>query len=154
MPISRAQQIEQLALLAVVGTGRIAERGPDAAVALRHELLVRQRCVPRIPTRPRLLVEMLGERLGEAIGERLHHDRAVVVVLGLEPLDQIVGAEPGRHGERAEVVGQADLERRDVVGERRFGRSSPLAVCWRSIGNTTPLPSTMSSPSACAGQNP
>ena len=37
---------------------------------------------------------------------------------------------------------------------QRFGRSSPLAVCCRSIGNTMPLSSTMSSPSAFAGQKP
>src|SRR4249919_184464 len=43
--LTRCQQIEQLTLLTVVGTRRVAERRPDAAVLLGDQLLVRQRRV-------------------------------------------------------------------------------------------------------------
>ncbi len=40
-----------------------------------------------------LLVQALGERLGQAVGQGLDHDRVVVVVVGFEPGDQLVGAD-------------------------------------------------------------
>ena len=58
------------------------------------------------------LVQVLGERLGEPVGERLDHDRAVVVVLGLVTGGELVGA-VDRDGEGAEVVACG----RDVVGQ-------------------------------------
>ena len=56
---------------------------------------------------------VLGESLGEPVRERLRHDRVVVVVLGLEARRELVDADAGGDGERAEVV----AGRRDVVGE-------------------------------------
>ena len=46
---------------------------------------------------------------------------AVVVVLGFVALHQIVDAETGGHRERADVVGQPGLDRRDEVRERPVG---------------------------------
>ena len=63
-------------------------------------------------------MEPLRRRLREPVGEGLHHDRAVVVVVGLVPLDELVHPEARRDGERADVVGQSRLDRRDEVGER------------------------------------
>ena len=89
---SRAEQREQRPLLGVVGAGRVAERGPDPAVALGDQLLARELLAGRVPLAPRPLVELLGEGLGEPVGERLDHDRAVVVVLGLVARRELVGA--------------------------------------------------------------
>src|SRR5690348_5662663 len=60
-----AQQREQPRLLAVVGTGRIAEGRADAAVALGDPLVVRELLVRRVPLAAHLFVLPLGERLGE-----------------------------------------------------------------------------------------
>ena len=79
---------------------------------LPGELLVR-----RVPLVPRLLVQPLGERLGEPVGERAHHDRAVVVELGREAVRELLRP-VDRDGERAHVVGEPGLRRRDEVGER------------------------------------
>ena len=70
------------------------------------------------PVLARLRVQVLGERLGQPIGERLDDDRGVVVVRGFELLDERVDAEAGGHRERADVVGDAAVDRRDEVGER------------------------------------
>src|SRR6202008_475161 len=77
-----AEQVEELRLLAVVGTGRVAERRPNAWVALAQEGLPVEVLVGRVPLAAGASVEPLGERLREAVGERLDDDRAVVVVLG------------------------------------------------------------------------
>ena len=53
------------------------------------------------------LVQALGERLGQPVGERLGHDGVVVVVLGPEPVAQLLQADAGGHREAADVVGQA-----------------------------------------------
>ena len=58
-------------------------------------------------------MQVLGERLGEAVRERLRHDRAVVVVLGLEAGGERVEAESGGDREGAHVVADGS----DVVGE-------------------------------------
>ena len=41
-----AEQLEQLPLLGVVGAGRVAERRPDAAVALGDQLVVPRASLP------------------------------------------------------------------------------------------------------------
>ena len=70
------------------------------------------------PLAPHARVQVFGERLGQTIGKRLHHDRAVVVVLLLVPLHQLVGAEAAGDRKRAEVIGDARRSRRDEIGER------------------------------------
>src|SRR3954454_22686850 len=64
-----AEQVEELALLGVVRASRIAECGPDAAEALRRELLTREVLLGLVPLAPHALVQILRERLGEAVGE-------------------------------------------------------------------------------------
>src|SRR5579859_1375028 len=80
--LRRAQEVEQRALLGVVGAGRVAGRGPDAAVLLRDEVVVPEPFVrgvaPQLPADA--LVQPLRERLGQPVGERLREDRVVVVV--------------------------------------------------------------------------
>src|SRR5437773_9676385 len=87
-----AEQLEELRLLAVVGARGVAEGRPDTAVALGDQLLARKALVLVPPVASRLLVEELRERLGEPVGNRLDHDRAIVVVLGLVPSGHLVGA--------------------------------------------------------------
>ena len=77
------------------------------------------------PFAPGLGVQVLGERLGQPVGQRLDHDRVVVVVLGLEPRDQLVAADAGGDGERAEII---------VRGRCRPGRRN------RPASRTTPAP--------------
>ena len=162
--VRRAEELEQLELLAVIGAGRIAVGRPDAAELLGDEILGRQLLLLAVaPVLARLRVEVLRERLGEPIGQRLDHDRVVVVVLLLEPARELVGADAGRHREHAEVVGHAALPRRDEVGQRPIRlRSSAMISCCRSIGKprqlargaNRPRNTTMSSPTVLAGQKP
>ena len=65
-----------------------------------------------------LLVQHFGQGLGEPVGQRLAHDRVVVVVVAVELLDQRLEAESRRHGEGAQVVGDAGRARGEVVGQR------------------------------------
>ena len=114
-----AQQVEEQPLLGVVGAGRVARRGPDAAVLLADQVAHLERLVLAVaPLAARALVQPLGERLGQAVGERLHHDRGVGVVLALVARDQLVDAEPRGHGEGPDPVGEPRLARRHEVGER------------------------------------
>src|SRR5438309_550415 len=55
------------------------------------------------PVAARLLVQVLRERLRQPVGEGFDHDRPVVVVLGLVPSGQLVGA-VDRDRERPEVI--------------------------------------------------
>ena len=67
----RAEELEERPLLRVVGAGRVAERGPDAAIPLGDEVGPRELLVGRVPGTPCALVEPLRERLGEPVGEGL-----------------------------------------------------------------------------------
>src|SRR4051794_14658011 len=60
----RPEQVEELPLLGVVRAGRIAECGPDAAEALRDELLPGQLLARLVPFAAHELVQVLGECLG------------------------------------------------------------------------------------------
>ena len=60
-------------------------------------------------------VQPLGAGFGEAVGERLEHDRAVVVVRGLELGQLLLDAEAGGDGEGARPVSRA--LRCDEIGE-------------------------------------
>ena len=122
-PRLRLEQVEQRALLRVVGAGRVARRGPDALVALGDEVGVRERLVGRVAPQlaPDALVEPLGEGLGQAVGEGLGEDRRVVVVGRLELGDDLVEADAGRDREGADVVGDAGLGRGDEIGEGDVG---------------------------------
>src|SRR5215213_2695983 len=111
----RAEQLEQLPLLRVVGARGVAEGRPDAAVALGDQLLIRAAAALLVPRTATLLVQVLGERLCQSVGERLRQDRPVVVVVALEPRRDLVGAEDPDY-ERPEMVACAGG--RDVVSQR------------------------------------
>ena len=113
------EQIEQLELLAVVRTRRIAEPGPDAAVTLGHDVFRRQPLLRR-PNRARRRVKIRGERFRQPIGQRLDHDGVVVVVRPFEAVRELVGAEAGGDRERSDVV--VDRQRRSIgheIGQRQ-----------------------------------
>ena len=61
-------------------------------------------------------MQVLSERLCQTIRQRFDHDRAVVVVLGLESRRELVHAKAGRNRERADMV----LGRTDKVGKREI----------------------------------
>src|SRR5262249_30157999 len=67
--LARAEQVEELRLLAVVGAGRVAERGPDPEVALADDVLAGELLGRRVPGVARLGVQPLGEGFGQAVGE-------------------------------------------------------------------------------------
>ena len=67
---------------------------------------------------PHPLVQALGEGLGEAIGDGLEQDRRVVVVVGLEGHDPVLGTDPARDGEAPDVVGQPRRLGRHEIGQR------------------------------------
>ena len=86
----------------------------------------------------------------------------VVVVGPLEALGDLVLADAGRDGEGADVVGNAALARRDEIGQRDIGAALALrraagAACAArrsAASRVSSANSTMSSPSALAGQKP
>ena len=130
MPVASfdVEEVPEGPLLGVVGARRVAGGGADAAVLLLDQVVVAEVLVPaEAPVAAGLLVEHLGEGLGQAVGEGLGHDRVVVVVVGLEPLRQLLGAEAGRDGEGAEVVGDARADRGEVVGQAAERWSGPRA---------------------------
>ena len=66
----RAEQVEELALLGVVGASGIARRGPDAAVTLANHILRAQRFILAVaPRRSCAFVSKLGKGFRQAIGE-------------------------------------------------------------------------------------
>src|SRR3990172_2639779 len=80
-----------------------SEWSGQAGVVLGDELLARELRARFVPLAPSQLVHELGERLGEPVGERLDHDRAVVVVLGIETAGDLVRSEDA-HRERADLI--------------------------------------------------
>ena len=86
--LGRLFDVEQLpdrAFLGVVGAGRIAGRGPNAAILFGDQVFLGEVLGRAIsPVAAGALVQELGERLGQPIGERLDHDGVVIVVLCLE----------------------------------------------------------------------
>src|SRR5262249_26438744 len=101
---SGVEEAEELRLLAVVWTGRIAERRTDAAEALVQQVGLYELLARRVPLAPRALVQPLRKRLRQAIRQGLRHDAVVIVVIGGKARDQLVGAEPGGYREGAHVV--------------------------------------------------
>ena len=81
------EKIEQHRLQAVIGAGRVAGGGADAAILLADQRLVGELLVRGIAPqrRPYMPVQPLSEGLGEAVGESLEQDVRLVVVLTLEP---------------------------------------------------------------------
>ncbi len=96
----------------MIGGGRVAERGTDAAEPLPVEVLHPGRRVRLEPGAAGLQVHVLRAGLGQAIGERLHGDRAVVVAGILVAAGQVLRAVDA-DGKGAEMV----AGRGDVVGQ-------------------------------------
>ena len=112
-----SEQVEELRLLGVVRARGIAESRANAPEALRDQILLRQRLARLVPLAAGVLVQVFRERLGQPVRERLHDDRAVVVLLTLEPRRQLVRADPGRDGEGADVVREACVRRRNKISQ-------------------------------------
>ncbi len=110
------------------------------------------------------LVHALGEGLGQPVGQRLQHDAAVVVGRVDVAGERLGLADAGRDGEGADVVGEPALLGRDEIGQRRVGPVGPvlarhlLAQRVQHGESATCAPSSayssMSSPTALAGQKP
>ena len=124
------EQPPQRGLLGVIGAGRVAGRGTDAAVGLVDEFPARQLLLRRVPpmSLPHLLMEILGTRLGEAVCQRLEQDGVVVVVGALERCRAPVHAEARGHGKRADVVTNAGIARRDEIGQAQMRLAVRLAA--------------------------
>ena len=143
----------------MVGLGRIAGRGADAAVGLGDQRLGRKSLVGRVAPElaPHAGVHRLGEGFGKPVGKRLDEDRGIVVVGALEaPGDRLV-LDPGGDHEAADIVlaGRRNRRARHWAGRRAFRaagarcRASRVRACASSSAN-----SAMSSPSRAAGQKP
>ena len=63
-------------------------------------------------------MQALGESFGQAIGDGLCHDRVVVVVLGPEPVAQLLQSDPARYRECTDMIGQPRFLGRNEVGKR------------------------------------
>src|SRR5262249_31762559 len=98
----------------MVRTSRIARGRSYAAVLLFDQRidgkLFLSGIAPKFPAHTQM--QKLGKCLGQAVGERLQHDRAVVIVLGLEGLEQWLDAEAGGDRKAADVVLDSALLRR------------------------------------------
>ena len=103
----------------MIGTGRIAGRGADAAIVFGNQVVVAQRLIrrvaPELLTHP--LVQPLGEGFRQPVGQRLQQDGAVIVMRALECRHSLINADAGGDGERAQGVGQAGFVRCDPVGQ-------------------------------------
>ena len=79
---SASSRSENRRLLGVVGLRRIAGRRPDAAIFSVDQLLAGKLFVRRIGPEfaPHALVHPLGKSFGDAVGQRLHQDRAIIVI--------------------------------------------------------------------------
>ena len=113
------EQIEESALFGVVGLGRIAGRGANAAVFFFDQIVARKFFIAaEAPVAAGLGVQIFGERFGQPIGEGLGQDRVVVVEVAVEAGGEFVAADAGGDGERAEIIFAAAFDRRDEIGER------------------------------------
>mmetsp|Transcript_55188 Transcript_55188/g.146427 ORF Transcript_55188/g.146427 Transcript_55188/m.146427 type:complete len:1471 (+) Transcript_55188:155-4567(+) len=116
----RLDQFPHERLLGVVGLRRVAGRRADALILGLEHVVVRQLLVGRVAPEllAHLVVQELGKGLGEAVGDGLHHDALVVVVLAAQLGADVLAAEAGRDGERANVVRLARVLGRHEVRER------------------------------------
>ena len=79
------QQIPERPLFRVVGTGRIAGGGADAAILFLDQLLDGEVFIFAItPFGADAPVQVFGEGFRQAVGQRLGQDGVVIVVAGFE----------------------------------------------------------------------
>src|SRR5205809_1076104 len=99
------EQLPERPLLGVVGAGRIAGGGADAAVLFADQILGGQLLqLAEAPFLARALVQVLGKGLRQAIRQSLGHNRVVIVVIALKLLAERLDAESRRHGKSADVI--------------------------------------------------
>ena len=98
------QQIEELELLAVIGTGGVPEPGPNPPVSLCQNI-VRGNALVDAPFLARDGMEVRRECFGEPIRQSLHEDRVVIVLRLLVAMGRFVG--PKTRGDRkcTDVIG-------------------------------------------------
>ncbi len=117
------EQLEEGALLQVIGAGGITRGGADPLVAPPDQFLVAQvlfrGVAPELPADP--LVQAFGEGLGQTVGQRLQHDGTVVVVPGLEGGGGRIGPQAGGDREGAHPVGRSPVIGGDEVGQGQVG---------------------------------
>mmetsp|Transcript_27462 Transcript_27462/g.56288 ORF Transcript_27462/g.56288 Transcript_27462/m.56288 type:complete len:1189 (+) Transcript_27462:341-3907(+) len=122
--IIRLQQLPHLVLLRVVRLRGVARRRADALVLhLEHVRLVERLVGGVSPLRDaHVAMQLLCKRLRETIAERLCHDLAVVVGVGLVRRNELVHSDAGRDGEQPDVVLDAARLGRDEVRHRQVLR--------------------------------
>src|SRR5438874_13277430 len=98
----------------MVRTRRITRGGPDAAIFLANEILIREMLVLSVaPFVTSALVEVFGEGFGDPVCQRFDHDRIVIVMILLELLAKLLHAETRAHGKAPNVIPEGCLLRRD-----------------------------------------
>ena len=114
------EQIEDGALLGVIGLRRIAGRRANAAIFFRDEIVIPKRLFRRIAPElaPHLRVHRFGERFRQTIAERLGHDGRVIVIGALKADSNLFFANPRRHREGADIIGRPVLC--DEISEREI----------------------------------
>ena len=119
------QQFPERPLFCVVGTGRIAGGGADAAILFLNQLLHGQILIPSIsPFGANAPVQIFSKSLRQAVGQRLGQDGVVIVVSGFELRGQFVHAQAGGDGEQADVI-LPRLPGSDEIGQ---------AELWLAVG--------------------
>mmetsp|Transcript_23177 Transcript_23177/g.58437 ORF Transcript_23177/g.58437 Transcript_23177/m.58437 type:complete len:525 (-) Transcript_23177:2389-3963(-) len=112
-------QVPHGLLLSVVRLRRVARRRTDALVLDLQQVIWAQVLIRRVAPQilPDVQVQNLGKCLRQAVRDRLGHDVAVIVTLGLEVRGDRIQAE-ACIGEGTDVVLLAALRRRDEVSHR------------------------------------
>ena len=116
----------------MIGTGGITGRRPDATIFFRHQLLVGQILVRRVPRAARFAVDDFRQTFRQPISERFGHDRVVIVVVAFEARHELRHSNPRGDREGANVIGDAAALGRHEVGESLiFARGGLLLLSQR-----------------------
>jgi hypothetical protein len=103
----RIEQIEKDRLLGVVGLGRIARGGADAAIAFFDEVFVGEVLGLLVtPGDTSFLVQIFGKGFGKTVGEGFDDDGAERIVRFLELMREVVRT-VNADGKSADEVGAA-----------------------------------------------
>ena len=111
----------------MVRLGRVPGCGPDAAVPLGDQVRVRE-LVLDAAEGSSFGVQLFCESLGEAICQRLHHDRAVVVVRFFVAAYEFLDTVTNCHGKEPDVVVHAAVRGRHEVAQAPVHAALALAL--------------------------